>query len=131
MGVRADGHPATRLRDHPEPVDVEILAVRVSIDLERRPGLRGAAGDALPVRAEARPEVVDAAARMREHVNVGVGERREISLRLILPETELGMERAEHEVEPRERGGIHVAGAFRREVHLDRSKGPGRHAPWR
>src|SRR5438445_5175711 len=89
MGVRADGHPATRLRDHPEPVDVEILTVRVSIDLERRPGLRGAAGDALPVRAEARPEVVDAAARMREHVNVGVGERREIALRLILPETEL------------------------------------------
>ena len=34
------------------------------------------------------------------------------------------MEGAEHEVEPRERCGLHVAGAFRREVHLDALEDP-------
>ena len=82
--IGADRHPGPRRRDRPKALDVEVLPVGICVDLERGARRRGGAGDALPVRGETDPKVIDATARMCEDLDVGVGKRFEVPIGLIV-----------------------------------------------
>ena len=72
MSIRADRDPGAFRGDDPEPLDVEVLAVGICVDLERGPGLGRMAGDALPIASESRAKVVDASARVGQDLYVRI-----------------------------------------------------------
>ena len=55
-----------------------------------------------------------------------VGERFQIALRLILGRSQLGVKRAQDQLQAGQRIRVHVLLAFRRQVHLDGAKDPQR-----
>src|SRR5207247_6309399 len=89
MRIGPDGYPRALRRDDPEAVHIEVLAIRVRVDLERRSGLDSVTGDLLPVTGESDAEVVDAAAGMREHMDVGVLQAVKVAFGLIVVQTKL------------------------------------------
>jgi hypothetical protein len=113
MGVGADRHEDTGLLRHPQQLDVEVLPVQMGIDLKGLARSRSRAHHERPVRAQAQPDVVPAPPRMGQHLDVGIAERRQVALGLIVGDAKLGVERAEDEIERRQGSGVHVALAGR------------------
>ena len=62
MGIRADRDPRAGSRGDAQTLHVEVLPIRVRVDLKRSPGLDRTARHPVPVAKEAGPEVVDTAA---------------------------------------------------------------------
>jgi len=82
--VRTDGNPGALGRDDAKPVDIEILAVRIGVDLERGAGVGGTPRDPLPVARETGAEVVDPSAGMGEDLYVRILQAAEVALGLVV-----------------------------------------------
>ena len=89
MSVRADRDPRTFGGDDAQPFHIEVLSVRIRVDLERGPGLDRATSDPLPIAGEPSAKVVNAAARMGEDLDVPILEAAKVSVGLVVAQTQL------------------------------------------
>ncbi|MDQ2912429.1 MAG: hypothetical protein M3T56_04150 [Chloroflexota bacterium] len=84
VSVRADRDPRTFGGDDAQPFHIEVLSVRIRVDLERGPGLDRATSDPLPIACEPSAKVVNAAARMGEDLDVPILEAAKVSVGLVV-----------------------------------------------
>ena len=86
------------------------------------PRPRGLGEHAAPVGDEADPPAVHPGLRVREHVQPRLPEGGEVALGLVVLRPQLGVERAEHQVEARERLVVHVDRAVGEQIDLHRAE---------
>ena len=123
MSVAPDREPLDALlpREGRE-LDVQVLPRHRRVELQRL-ALDGRLGEhAAPVGDQAEPPAVHPGLRVREHVQPRLPERGEVALGLVLLRSQLGVERAEHQVEARERVVVHVDRAVGEQIDLHRAE---------
>ena len=70
MGIRAERDPNTLFVCNLQEGQIQVLPIRVTIDLKRFVEFRGGRENARPVRAETQPLIIDAATRMPVNVPI-------------------------------------------------------------
>jgi hypothetical protein len=89
-----------RLPPSPPSVnEIEVLPVRVTVDLDRFVEFGGGGENLRPVGPETRPEIVNASPRMTDNVKMGISNGREIAICLVVGFAQGGMKRAEDEIQ--------------------------------
>src|SRR3954470_8907817 len=120
MRIGAKGDPAAGLRGKTDQVGTQVLPIWIGIDLYGFVQFRGDSEHARPIGRQPEPKVVDASAGMAQNLDIGVPQRADVALGLVLLLPERGMKAAEHEVEPIEGGAGHVAFTLGIQIQLDR-----------
>jgi hypothetical protein len=82
--------------------------VGTAVDLDGLVHHRRLLEHALPFAPEAGPAAVDATPGMGQHVHGRVAHRGHVSIGLVLRQPQLGVERAEHQIESTQRVAVHV-----------------------
>jgi hypothetical protein len=95
------------------------LPIGIGVDLDRAIVAARTLEDTWPIGAQTKTKVEDAPARVGQHVDRGVVERRQVAVGLVVGDAQARVEGAQHEIERGEKRGIDVARAARRKVHLD------------
>ena len=79
---------------------IQILAVRITIDLHRLAQFCRGGENPRPIRLQSQPEIVNPPARMTENLHLRVAQGGEVTRRLVFLRPESGMKLTEHKIEP-------------------------------
>ena len=101
---------------------VQILPPHRRVELQRLPQPCGLAEYRAPIGDEADPPAVHPGLRVGEHVEARLVEGGEVALGLVVLRPQLGVERAEYQVETRERVVVHVERAIGEQIDLHRAE---------
>src|SRR6476646_8831780 len=115
--VRAERNSGSGFTRDLQQRQIEILSIRVAVDLDGLVEPGGRREHLGPVRGQSETKIVNAPPRMTENVDVRISKGREVAERLVFLRAQGRMKCAQHYVEPGECRQIHVPFATRIQIH--------------